>query len=68
MSRLDTFEKEVEALINRLSLEGQAGDTPDFIVAKYLRECLETFGNTIVARETWYGRSRDVTPRIQTYE
>ncbi len=55
MSRYDRFEREVELLINRLSLENDS-NTPDFILAKHLRECLEAFVDTSNARERWYGR------------
>lgn len=59
MSRMDAFEKDIEQAINRHSLERDAGDTPDFIVAKFLRECFEAFGDAVRARETWYGRGAD---------
>lgn len=58
MSRMDEFEKRLEHLINELSLEN-GSNTPDFILARYLRECLEQFDETVHARETWYGRTKD---------
>jgi len=56
MAKLDEFEKELAALINKHSLENDS-NTPDFILAHYLRRCLESFNNTSVTREKWYGKS-----------
>ena len=53
---MQTFRKELETLINKNSLEN-GSDTPDFILANYLIMCLETFDNTLQAREQWYGRN-----------
>ena len=50
-----TFQHEIEALINKHSLENGSG-TPDFILAEYLKNCLDTFNKTLQARESWYGR------------
>lgn len=51
-----TFEKELETLINKYSKEN-GSNTPDFILAEYLSNCLATFNNTIIKRENWYGRT-----------
>ena len=51
------FQTELEQLINRHSMEN-GSNTPDFILAQYLRCCLENFNHTIVAREKWYGRTK----------
>lgn len=48
-----TFEKELEHLINRHSKEN-ASDTPDFILAAYLSDCLRTFNHATVKRSIWY--------------
>lgn len=64
MSRMDEFEREISNLVNRLSLERDAGDTPDFIIAKYLRECFESFADTVAARERWYGREPKPVPGV----
>jgi len=50
-----TFPEELEDLINKHSLEG-GSNTPDFILAEYLKQCLETFNMCIQRRENWYGR------------
>jgi acyl-CoA reductase-like NAD-dependent aldehyde dehydrogenase len=49
------FEKELEALINKHSMENES-NTPDFILAKYLSSCLTVFNLTVASREKWHGR------------
>lgn len=49
-----TFEKELENLINRYSVENES-NTPDYILVEYLRNCLDVFTSAVVARENWYG-------------
>lgn len=49
------FEKELKQLINRYSIENES-DTPDFILAQYVRVCLNAFNEASNAREKWYGR------------
>jgi hypothetical protein len=51
-----TFEKELEKLINRHSQENLS-NTPDFILARYIAGCLEAFNTAVTRRESWYGRS-----------
>ena len=50
-----SFQKELEHLINCKSIEG-GSDTPDFILAEYLRQCLDAFDMATRRREEWYGR------------
>jgi|GEM_PF-2001278 hypothetical protein len=50
-----TFRKEIAAVINRHSKEN-GSDTPDFLLAEYLSDCLDAFDRTTKAREKWYGR------------
>lgn len=45
------FERELAALINKHSLEG-GSDTPDFVLAQYLRRCLEAFDLAVMGRES----------------
>jgi hypothetical protein len=52
---MDKFEQELSELINKYSLENGNG-TPDWILANYLRRCLENYNATVSAREKWYGR------------
>ncbi len=48
-----TFKKELAELINRYSLES-GSDTPDFILANYLSNCLVNFDDIIKERDKWY--------------
>ena len=54
------FEKELEILINKYSKENDS-NTPDFILAAYLSNCLKTFNGAIRIREKWYGRKKRST-------
>jgi hypothetical protein len=54
------FEKELEQLLNKYSQEN-GSDTPDFILAKYLNECLTNWNHAVSAREKWYGRGCQAT-------
>jgi hypothetical protein len=47
------FVQELEHLINRHSVENES-DTPDFILAQYLRGCLDVWDHTIRERDRWY--------------
>jgi hypothetical protein len=47
------FTKELEHLINRHSLEN-GSDTPDFILAAYLTNCLKNFNATLITRKIYY--------------
>lgn len=49
------FQKKLEHLLNYCSLECES-DTPDFILAEYLKDCLESYNKALQAREKWYGR------------
>lgn len=49
------FRKELTKLINRESMEN-GSDTPDFLLAEYLSDCLDTFDRIVTAREKWFGR------------
>lgn len=51
------FKKELEQLINKYSQEN-GSNTPDFILAVYLNECLNLFNETVHKREEWYGYKR----------
>ena len=48
------FEKELTSLINRFSKEN-GSNTPDFIMAKYLVNCMEVLNNTVMSRGQWHG-------------
>jgi hypothetical protein len=50
------FQIELEQLINKHSVESES-NTPDFILAEYLGNCLNIFNIAIMRRESWYGRN-----------
>ena len=52
---MDSFEKELSALINKHSIENES-NTPDWLLAQYLISCLAAFTVATQQRETWYGR------------
>lgn len=49
------FRQDLQALINRHSMES-GSDTPDFILAEYLADCLATFDKAASRRERWWGQ------------
>lgn len=55
------FRADLENLINRHSMEN-GSDTPDFILAAYLADCLESFDKATAHREAWYGRALVAVP------
>lgn len=58
MSNLrDNFQRDLEAVINRNSLES-GSNTPDFILARYLLQCLGAFDIAVNSREKWYSREK----------
>ena len=50
-----SFKQELSDLINRHSKESDS-NTPDFILAGYMNDCLRAFVVATQQRETWYGR------------
>ncbi len=49
-----TFQEELQRLINRHCAENNS-NTPDFVLAKYLSDCLQAFDRAVVRRDRWYG-------------
>lgn len=59
------FETELESLINRHCIENES-NTPDFVLALYIRGCLDAFNQAVKQRELWYGRDpRPVKPTFK---
>ena len=52
-----SFERELEDLLNKYCIESKAS-TPDYIVAKYVMNCLESMNNVIKHRDHWYDLRR----------
>ena len=57
--RSEDFRRELEHLINRHSQESMGGNTPDFILAEYLNNCLHVFDQAVRARNKWYNASHE---------
>jgi hypothetical protein len=49
--------KEIETAINRCCAEN-GSDTPDFILAEFLTDCLAAWDKAVDARERWLDRIR----------
>jgi hypothetical protein len=50
----ETFLRELTSLLNRYSIDNEC-DTPDFILAEYLKNCLDTYRVAIHANMGWSG-------------
>lgn len=59
---MSTFHNELESLINKFSMENDS-NTPDFILAQYLHDCLGAFGNAMIHRDKWYGLEQPDLPK-----
>jgi hypothetical protein len=49
-----SFLEELTALLNKHSMEASGGNTPDYILAKYLLACLDAFDAAVRLRQEWY--------------
>ena len=52
------FKKELTGLINKHSKENDS-NTPDYILAEYINNCLSAFTKAIQQRESWYGNDQE---------
>jgi hypothetical protein len=59
----ETFRSQLEHLINRFSMENGC-NTPDFILADYLADCLQAFDKAVNRRDTWHGVEEMTIPGI----
>lgn len=50
-----TFRQELEEVINKHSMES-GSNTPDFILAEYLNDCLIAWDKGVKHRDQWYGK------------
>lgn len=50
----DTFIMALKSLLNSFSKEN-GSNTPDYILANYLNDCLELYNKSVMARSEWYG-------------
>lgn len=50
----ETLAAELTSLLNRHSIEN-GSDTPDFLLADYLLNCLDAYERITQGRDAWYG-------------
>lgn len=50
-----SLRRDIEHALNKASAENNS-NTPDFILAEYLLDCLTAFDKGVTRREEWYGR------------
>lgn len=50
---IEKFRTEVRGLVNRLSIDGEC-NTPDFILADYLVNCLQNYAEITKLRDVWH--------------
>ena len=50
----DQLTKDFATAINKVSAENMS-NTPDFILAEYLVQCLGAFDLSVMTRDKWYG-------------
>ena len=55
----DQIKSELAEVINRNSLENKS-NTPDWVIADYLFDCLCAFNSATRARDNWYGGRRSI--------
>lgn len=53
----NNFEIELHNLLNRYSKDNES-NTPDYILAGYLKLSLDAFNQAVNHRERWYGRRK----------
>jgi hypothetical protein len=53
----EQLRKDIECAINKNSAEN-GSDTPDFILADYLMNCLDSFNLAVREREKWYSKDK----------
>lgn len=54
-----TFHAELEALINRHSMENES-NTPDFILRNFIASSLDAFNQATRDRDNWFGGKRSI--------
>lgn len=62
---MSKFRKDLEVLINQNSIEN-GSNTPDFILADYLVDCLKAFDKAVEKRSKWYG-GKTIDPSDESY-
>lgn len=57
----DEFRKELGQLINKHCMENES-NTPDFILADYLCDCLVVWNTNVKSKYNWQGRDTNGNP------
>ena len=52
---MSEFEKKLAALLNEYSAE-KGSDSPDYVLAMYLADCLKAWNRATIARDKWFAR------------
>ena len=52
---MGNFQDELKSLINKCSMEN-GSNTPDFILAEFLSDCLNALNLAVNRRQGWFGR------------
>lgn len=52
----NNFIEELQNLLNRHSIENES-DTPDWILAEYIKKILEAWNSSVLQRDKWYGHT-----------
>jgi hypothetical protein len=61
---MSKFREDLEVLINQNSKEN-GSNTPDFILADYLADCLDAYDKAVTRRTEWYQKGKDeITDKI----
>lgn len=50
-----TLAQDLSAVLNQHGIERIVGNTPDWILAEYLIDCLSSLSGAIAKRDRWYG-------------
>lgn len=64
---MDDFKDELISLINRYSKEN-GSNTPDYILAGYLNDCLEAFDKAVILRAGWHEQSSCIKEFTESQE
>ena len=62
---MPSFEAELRNLINHHSKENES-NTPDFILATYMNDCLDAFNKACNRRTVWYKDDDQINKTIST--
>jgi len=64
MKDIKNFRYEISKVINEFSAEN-GSDTPDFILARYLTDCLEAFDRAVQHKNEWDSPDGVISPEFK---